>query len=69
MASKDECPSSEGLQYATGVEQRTTTNSSRKNEVAGPKCNDAQLWMCLVMEVKSDSVKNSIAREPGMSGP
>ena len=49
MASKDECPSSEGLQYATGVEQRTTTNSSRKNEVAGPKCNDAQLWMCLVM--------------------
>ena len=37
MASKDESPSSEGLQYATGVKQRTTTNSSRKNEVAESK--------------------------------
>ena len=45
MASKDESPISEGLQYATGVKQRTTTNSSRKNEVAEPKCNDAQLGM------------------------
>ena len=45
MASKDESSSSEGLQCDTGVEQRTTTNSSRKNEVAGPKCNDAQLEM------------------------
>ena len=26
----------EGVQYATGEEQRTITNSSRKNEGAGP---------------------------------
>ena len=26
-----------GVQYATGEEQRAITNSSRKNEVAGPK--------------------------------
>jgi len=26
-----------GVQYATGEEWRTTTNSSRKNEAAGPK--------------------------------
>ena len=31
--------------------------------------NDAQLWMCLVVKVNSDAVKNSIAYEPGMLGP
>ena len=30
-------PQEEGAQYATGKEQRAVTNSSRKNEVAGPK--------------------------------
>jgi len=33
------------------------------------KGKDAQLWMCLVMKVKSDAVKNKIAWEPGMLGP
>ena len=37
MTLEDEPPSSEGVQYATGEEQRATTNSSRKNEAAGPK--------------------------------
>ena len=27
----------EGIQYASGEEQRTNTNISRKNEVAGPR--------------------------------
>ena len=31
--------------------------------------NDTQLWMCLVIKVKSDAVKSNIAKEPGMSGP
>ena len=30
---------------------------------------DTQLWMCLVMKVKSDAVKNKIAWEPGKLGP
>ena len=30
MTPKDEPPRLEGVQYATGEEQRTTTNSSRK---------------------------------------
>ena len=34
---EDEPPRSEGIQYVTGEEQRAITNSSRKNEVAGPK--------------------------------
>ena len=37
MTLEDEPPSSEGVQYVTGEEQRATTNSSRKNEAAGPK--------------------------------
>ena len=31
--------------------------------------NNPQLWMRLVMEVKSDAVKSDIAQEPGMLGP
>ena len=30
--------------------------------------NTAQLWMWLIMEVKSDAVKNSFAYKPGMLG-
>ena len=35
MTPEDEPRRSEGVQYATGEEQRAITNSSRKNEVAG----------------------------------
>ena len=31
--------------------------------------NNTQLWMSMVMNVKSDAVKNNIAQEPGMLGP
>ena len=31
----------------------------------GKSQNDAQLWMCLVVKVKSDAVKNNIASEFG----
>ena len=38
MTTEDEpFPRLEGVQYATGEEQRAIINSSRKNEVAGPK--------------------------------
>ena len=59
-------PSSEGVQYATGEEWRAITNVSRKNEEAGPKqkwhsvVDVSGVW-CLVMKVKSDPIKNSIA--------
>ena len=36
-------------------------NNSRKNEETSQSKNNMQLWMGLVMEVKSDAVKNSIA--------
>ena len=31
--------------------------------------NDAQFWMCLVVKVKCDGVKNNIAEEPRKLGP
>ena len=37
MTPEDEPPGLEGVQYATGEEQRGVTNCSRKNEVAGSK--------------------------------
>ena len=37
MTLEDEPPRPEGIQYATGEEPRTITNSSRKNGATGPK--------------------------------
>ena len=37
ITAEDEPPRSEGVQYATGEEQRAITNSSRKNEETGSK--------------------------------
>ena len=37
MTMEDKAPGLEGVQYATGEERRAVTNSSRKNEVTGPK--------------------------------
>ena len=34
---EDELPRPEGVQYATGEEQRAITNNSKKNEVTGTK--------------------------------
>ena len=60
---KDELSRLVGAQYATGEEWR---NDSIKNEETEPKRrsqseNSAELWMWLVMEVKSDAVKSNIA--------
>ena len=35
----------------------------------GQSGNVAKLWMCLVVKVKSNAVKNNTAKEPGMLGP
>ena len=54
-----------GAQYATGDQWRT--DSKKKEEMSQSK-NNTQLWMCLVMEVKSDAVNSNIAYDPGMLG-
>ena len=35
----------------------------------GQSTNDSQLWMCLVVNVKSDAARTTTAKEPGMVGP
>ena len=56
MTLEDELPRLEGVQYTTEEEQRATTNSSRNNEVAGPKqklcssmdvsAGESKVWCC-----------------------
>ena len=66
MTLKDELLMWVGAQYATGEEWRN--NSERMKSWRQSK-NDVQLWMSLVVEVKSNTVKNNIAKEPEMLGP
>ena len=61
MILEDEPPRLEGVQYATGEEWRAITHSPRTKEASEGSRNDTQLWMCLVVKVKSDAVKNNIA--------
>ena len=60
MTLKDEFPRLVDVQYAPGEEPR---NSSRRNEEAESKQIQPMptMWMCLVVEDKSDAVKNNIA--------
>ena len=54
---KGELPSSVGTQYATGAQWR---NNSRKNEGMkgwSQSKNNTQLWMQLVIEIRSDAIK------------
>ena len=55
---KGESPRSECVQYATGEEQRRSTNSPRKNEAAGPK----RKW-CSAVDVSGDESKIRCCKE------
>ena len=58
MMLEDEPSRSEGVQYATGEEWRAITNSSRKNDVAGPKENQ-----CSVVDVSGGESKVQCCEE------
>ena len=59
IAQEDEPPRSVGVQIASKKEQR---NSSRKKRLSQSR--NAQLWMYLVVKVKSNVVQNNIAQKP-----
>ena len=61
MTLKDEPSRLEGIQYATGKgrEQLLIAPVRKQLRQSG---NDTQLWMCLVMKVKSNAIKSSINR-------
>ena len=56
---KDELPSLVDAQCASGGKQ---TNSSKRCEEAEPKQKQCPVWMSLVVEVKSEVVKNILCR-------
>ena len=60
MTLKNELPRLVGAQYATGEEQRY---SFRRNKRLSQSGNNAQLWMCLMVKVESNAVKNNIASD------
>ena len=67
---QDESPSLEGVQHATMVKSGgQLLIAPERIKRSGQSGNDAPWWMCLVVKVKSDAVRNNIAQEPGMSGP
>ena len=43
--------------------------ASERMKRLGQSGNDAQCWMCLVVKVKSDAVKNNTAQETGTLHP
>ena len=43
--------------------------ATERRKQLGQSRNNAQLWMYLVVKVKSDATKNSIPWEPGLLGP
>ena len=62
----DELARSVGVQITTGEEWR---NSYKRMKRLSQSKNNAQLWLNLVVKVKSDAVKSHIVWEPGMLGP
>ena len=57
MSQKDELPRSVGAQYATGEESK---NNPRRMKRWSQSKNNTQLWIWLVMEARSTSVKSNI---------
>ena len=41
--------------------QLSEKKKKKKERQVGPKQNNTQLWMCLVVKVKTDAVKNNTA--------
>ena len=54
MTLENEYPRLVGIQYAAGKRQETAPERMKRMSKRG---NDAQLWMCLVVKVKSDAVR------------
>ena len=61
MTLKDEPSRLEGIQYTTGKGREQLLIAPERMKQLGQSRNNSQLWMCLVVKVKSDAMKNNIA--------
>ena len=57
---------SESFQYAIGEKQRATTIVPEIMKSLSQSGNNAQLWICLVIKVKSNTVKKNIPKKHGI---
>ena len=69
MTPEDEPPRLVGVQYAPGEDWRAITNSSRKNEAAGPKWKQRSVVDVPGGESNVQCCKEQCCREPEMLGP
>ena len=60
MTLKDEPSRLEGIQYTTGKGREQLLIAPERKHL-GQSGNNAQLWMCMVVKVKSDTVSNNTA--------
>ena len=61
MTAEHEPPRLEGVWCATGESLGQLLIAPERMKWLSQSRNDAQLWMCLMVKVKSDAVKKSIA--------
>ena len=61
MIPEDEPPRSEGVQYATGKSGGQLLIAPERMKWLGQNGKSAQVWMCLVVKVRSGAVKNKIS--------
>ena len=66
MTLDNELPKSAGAQCATGEEWKNSPEGMKRLSQSEK---NAQLWMCLVVKVKTHAVQNNTAQELGMLGP
>ena len=62
-------PPAKGWQVPTILLGKSREIAPERMKKLGQCRNNTQLWMCLVMKVKSDAIKVNIAQEPGILGP
>ena len=62
MTLENKPPRLEGVQYATGEEQRQLLRAPERMKWLGQSRKNAQLWMFLVVKVKSDAVRTMLHR-------
>ena len=58
MTPEDKAP---GLKVSSVLQGKSRETASGGKKMLGQSGNDTQLWMCLVVKVKSNAVKNNIA--------
>ena len=63
------CPGWKVSNMLLGKSERQLLIAPERMKWMGQSRNNAQLWMHLVVKVKSDAAENNIAKEPGMLGP